>query len=160
MSPIPSVRRTDHPLRRHSWYARAACTRLAFGRVSALPNSLSHSHPQSPTLARIPVLAIDDHVEPFGKEARRWSRQKVPAHASATRWIMRRVMPWFVVRPPRRSTLETRSRPHAERARDYRIWCAIAYIHLTPARNANARRLPSQQSSLVRTAAAFRAKSG
>ncbi|KAJ8456273.1 hypothetical protein ONZ51_g12221 [Trametes cubensis] len=42
------------------------------------------------------LLAIDDHVEPFGKEARRWSRQKVPAHASATRWIMRRVMPWFV----------------------------------------------------------------
>ncbi|KAI0323926.1 hypothetical protein GY45DRAFT_498879 [Cubamyces sp. BRFM 1775] len=42
------------------------------------------------------LLAIDDRVEPFGKEARRWSKQKMPVHASATRWIMRRVMPWFV----------------------------------------------------------------
>ncbi|KAH9886658.1 hypothetical protein C8Q73DRAFT_273585 [Cubamyces lactineus] len=42
------------------------------------------------------LLAIDARVEPFGKEARRWSRQKMPVHASATHWIMRRVMPWFV----------------------------------------------------------------
>ncbi|KAI0820152.1 hypothetical protein BC628DRAFT_1498042, partial [Trametes gibbosa] len=42
------------------------------------------------------LLAIDDHVEPFGKEARRWSRQKTPAHASASRWVMRRVVPWLV----------------------------------------------------------------
>ncbi|KAH9851215.1 hypothetical protein C2E23DRAFT_904497 [Lenzites betulinus] len=42
------------------------------------------------------LLSIDDRVEPFGKEARRWSRQKMPAHASASRWIMRRVVPWLV----------------------------------------------------------------
>ncbi|KAI0350521.1 hypothetical protein OH77DRAFT_1514309 [Trametes cingulata] len=42
------------------------------------------------------LLAIDDHVEPFGKEARRWSRQKRAPHASATRWVMRRVVPWLV----------------------------------------------------------------
>ncbi|KAI0369582.1 hypothetical protein BV20DRAFT_1122026 [Pilatotrama ljubarskyi] len=42
------------------------------------------------------LLAIDDHVEPFGKEARRWSRQKMAVHASATRWIMRRIVPWLV----------------------------------------------------------------
>ncbi|KAI0673261.1 hypothetical protein C8Q78DRAFT_1077534 [Trametes maxima] len=41
------------------------------------------------------LLAIDDHVEPFGKEARRWSRQKMTVHASATRWVMRRIAPWL-----------------------------------------------------------------
>ncbi|KAI0651019.1 hypothetical protein C8Q79DRAFT_931003 [Trametes meyenii] len=41
------------------------------------------------------LLAIDDHVEPFGKEARRWSRQKMTVRASATRWVMRRIAPWL-----------------------------------------------------------------
>ncbi|EIW56319.1 uncharacterized protein TRAVEDRAFT_72951 [Trametes versicolor FP-101664 SS1] len=42
------------------------------------------------------LLAIDERMEPFGKEARRWSRQKLTAHASASRWIMRRLVPWLV----------------------------------------------------------------
>ncbi|KAI0633136.1 hypothetical protein C8Q77DRAFT_1158548 [Trametes polyzona] len=42
------------------------------------------------------LLAIDDQVEPFGKEARRWSRQKLTPHANASRWVMRKVVPWLV----------------------------------------------------------------
>ncbi|KAI0769287.1 hypothetical protein BD413DRAFT_613841 [Trametes elegans] len=42
------------------------------------------------------LLAIDNHVAPFGKEARRWSRQKMTVRASATRWIMCRIAPWVV----------------------------------------------------------------
>ncbi|KAL7278801.1 hypothetical protein ACG7TL_007812 [Trametes sanguinea] len=42
------------------------------------------------------VLAIDEHIAPFGKEARRWSRQKVTVHACASRWVMRKIAPWLV----------------------------------------------------------------
>ncbi|KAM5541061.1 hypothetical protein V8D89_005372 [Ganoderma adspersum] len=48
------------------------------------------------TLRLWTLLSIDEHVEPFGKEARRWSSQKVTLHQSVARWIMRRVVPYFV----------------------------------------------------------------
>ena len=43
------------------------------------------------------VLAIDKHVKPFGKEDRRWSDQKLTKSACASRWLMCRLVPWFVV---------------------------------------------------------------
>ncbi|KAI8996243.1 hypothetical protein BD414DRAFT_408500 [Trametes punicea] len=48
------------------------------------------------TLRLWTLLAIDDHLAPFGQEARRWSQQKVTVHASATLWVMRRIVPWLV----------------------------------------------------------------
>ena len=50
------------------------------------------------TLTFDTVLAIDDQIKPFGKEARRWSHQKVSLPVSASQWLMRRIVPWFVVR--------------------------------------------------------------
>ena len=43
------------------------------------------------------MRGIDEDVEPFKEEDRRWSSQKVTLHESAARWIMRRVIPYFVV---------------------------------------------------------------
>ncbi|KAI0758794.1 hypothetical protein C8Q74DRAFT_264045 [Fomes fomentarius] len=42
------------------------------------------------------LLAIDHHVEPFGKEDRRWSAQKTTMPKCASRFVMRRVVPWLV----------------------------------------------------------------
>ncbi|KAI1791396.1 hypothetical protein LXA43DRAFT_1094544 [Ganoderma leucocontextum] len=42
------------------------------------------------------LLGIDEHVEPFGKEDRRWSAQKITLQQSVARWIMRRIVPYFV----------------------------------------------------------------
>ncbi|CDO75704.1 hypothetical protein BN946_scf184493.g2 [Trametes cinnabarina] len=46
------------------------------------------------------LLAIDQHLAPFGKEARRWSQHKVAVHTSASRWLMRNITPWLVVSSP------------------------------------------------------------
>ncbi|KAI0743093.1 hypothetical protein C8Q80DRAFT_954232, partial [Daedaleopsis nitida] len=42
------------------------------------------------------LLAIDHHVAPFGKEDRRLSMHKSSVPGCASRWLMRRVVPWFV----------------------------------------------------------------
>ncbi|RPD63518.1 hypothetical protein L227DRAFT_392609 [Lentinus tigrinus ALCF2SS1-6] len=48
------------------------------------------------TLRLWTLLAIDNHVKPFGKEDRRWSDQKLTKSAGASRWLMCRLVPWFV----------------------------------------------------------------
>ncbi|TBU53498.1 hypothetical protein BD310DRAFT_829972 [Dichomitus squalens] len=42
------------------------------------------------------LRGIDENVEPFKAEDRRWSSQKITLQKSAARWIMRRVVPYLV----------------------------------------------------------------